>query len=208
MIINITNSYTQAYIIGGLQPRTAYSVSILAYTAAGNGPRSIHLTVLTRTRKIQTYTIMSVLLVNDIGMATVCLVKSIAMPNCTHLFNITIGNGPLITGFGINGNNLAIATRSYLSSWIAVHCTTPDTSPNTTVEWFFANGTRIGPAYRGSNIGVYKFGNGTTVLDLGIIRGLTYCEGGRYTCVVNTTTGRSERRLFHLYVGSESKAQS
>ena len=117
-----------------------------------------------------------------------------------------IGNGPLITGFGINGDNLDTATRSYLSNWIAVHCTTQDSSPNTTVEWFFANGTRVGVAVRGSNVGVYKFGNGTTVLDLGIIRGLTYCEGGRYTCVVNTTTGHSERRNFHLYVGSEFKA--
>ena len=52
MMINIANNYTQAYIISGLQPRTAYTVSILAYTTAGNGPRSIHLTVLTRARKM------------------------------------------------------------------------------------------------------------------------------------------------------------
>ena len=55
MTINVTDNSTQAYIIGGLQPRTAYTVSILAYTAAGSGPRSIHLTVVTRTRKIQSY---------------------------------------------------------------------------------------------------------------------------------------------------------
>ena len=118
-----------------------------------------------------------------------------------HLY---IGNGPLITGFGINGNNLDTATRSYLSSSIVVHCTTSDTSPSTTVKWFFSNGTGVGAASRGSNIGVYAYGNGTTVLDLGITRALTYCEGGRYTCVVNTTTGRNERRIFHLTVGSES----
>ena len=85
-----------------------------------------------------------------------------------------------------------------------MHCTTHDTSPSTTVEWFYSNRTRVGVASSGSNIGVYKYSNGTTVLDLGITRGLTYCEGGRYTCVVNTTAGRSERRIFHLTVGSKS----
>ena len=51
--MNITNSSTQAYIISGLQPRTAYTISVLAYNAAGDGPRSIRLTTITRTRKIQ-----------------------------------------------------------------------------------------------------------------------------------------------------------
>ena len=52
---NITNNNTQAFIICGLQPRTAYTVSILAYTAVGDGPRSIRLTTVTRTCKTQTY---------------------------------------------------------------------------------------------------------------------------------------------------------
>lgn len=52
--MNITSNNTQAYIIGGLQPRTAYTVSILAYTAAGDGPRSVRLTTVTRICKIQT----------------------------------------------------------------------------------------------------------------------------------------------------------
>ena len=55
MIMNITNSNTQAFIVGGLQSRTAYTVSILAYTAAGDGPRSIRLTTTTSTRKIQAH---------------------------------------------------------------------------------------------------------------------------------------------------------
>ena len=108
----------------------------------------------------------------------------------------------LITGFGINGNNLDVATRSYFSGPIRVHCIARDGSPNTTVEWFFPNGTEV---RRSSNIGVQSYSNGTTVLQLGIYRGLlTYCEGGRYTCVVNTTSGRSERRTFHLKIGSKS----
>ena len=110
----------------------------------------------------------------------------------------------LITGFGINGNNLDVATRSYFSSPVRVHCIARDASPNTTVEWFFANGTKV---IRSSNIGVLTYSNGTTVLQLGIYRGaLTYCEGGKYTCVINTTSGRSEKRTFHLQIGSELKA--
>ena len=126
-----------------------------------------------------------------------------------NLCIITIGDGPLITGFGINGNNLDVVTKSYSSSSssrIYVHCTTRDTSSNTTVEWFFANGTKVGTAVGGSNIGVDKFSNGTTMLKVGIERGLRYCEGGKYTCVVNTTSGRSEKRTFHLSIGSKSKA--
>ena len=48
--INITKNNTLVYIIGGLEPRTAYTVSVLAYTVA-NGPESIHLTAVTRSCK-------------------------------------------------------------------------------------------------------------------------------------------------------------
>ena len=48
--INITNNNTVVYLVGGLEPRTAYTVSILAYTVA-DGPKSIHLTAVTRSRK-------------------------------------------------------------------------------------------------------------------------------------------------------------
>lgn len=110
----------------------------------------------------------------------------------------------LITGFGINGNSLDVVTRSYSSSSIRVHCIARDGSPNTTVEWFYANGTKVRQSSR-SNIGVQSYSNGTAVLQLGVYRGsLTYCEGGRYTCVVNTTSGRSEKRTFHLKIGSKS----
>ena len=49
-VINITNNNTLVYIIGGLEPSTAYTVSMLAYTVA-DGPKSIHLTAVTRSRK-------------------------------------------------------------------------------------------------------------------------------------------------------------
>ena len=44
--INITDNSTE-YIVGGLQPATSYTLSVLAYTSVGDGPRSIHLTVPT-----------------------------------------------------------------------------------------------------------------------------------------------------------------
>ena len=45
-VINITDNST-SYIVGGLQPATAYRLRVLAYTSVGDGPRSIQLTVST-----------------------------------------------------------------------------------------------------------------------------------------------------------------
>ena len=45
--ITISNNQTLAYIVGGLERSTPYTFSILAYTLAGDGPRSIHLTAVT-----------------------------------------------------------------------------------------------------------------------------------------------------------------
>ena len=44
--INITDNST-VFIVGGLQPDTAYILSVLAYTSVGDGPWSIRLTVST-----------------------------------------------------------------------------------------------------------------------------------------------------------------
>ena len=49
--INIRDNQTDAYIVGGLQPATSYRFSVLAYTSVGNGPRSIHLTVATLSKR-------------------------------------------------------------------------------------------------------------------------------------------------------------
>ena len=46
-VYTISNNETDEYIVGRLTPSTAYVCSILAYTIA-DGPRSIHLTVITR----------------------------------------------------------------------------------------------------------------------------------------------------------------
>ena len=45
-LFNTENNAT-VYLIRGLQPATLYKFSVLAYTSAGDGPRSIHLTIST-----------------------------------------------------------------------------------------------------------------------------------------------------------------
>ena len=112
-------------------------------------------------------------------------------------------NRSLITGFGINGNGLDKVTRSLYSSRIYVHCSTSLTT-NATIQWQFVNGSRIGTVSGSNNVREQRYSNGTNVLVIGSRRSLTYCEGGMYTCVVNTTSGRREKRTFHLVIGSKS----
>ncbi len=49
MTFRIRGNDTNVYVVTGLQPKTAYIVSVLAYTV-GDGPRSIRLTVITPSR--------------------------------------------------------------------------------------------------------------------------------------------------------------
>ena len=73
---------------------------------------------------------------------------------------------------------------------------------NVSIGWYFANGTEVGTSSL-SSVTQERDSNGTAVLEIGSSRGLTYCDGGMYTCVVNTTSGRSEKRVFHLRIGSK-----
>lgn len=45
--IDVADGDAEEYIVSGLQPGTAYTFSVLAYTVVGDGPRSIHLTLST-----------------------------------------------------------------------------------------------------------------------------------------------------------------
>ena len=47
----IPTNRTDGYVAGGLTPATFYRFSVLAYTSVGDGPRSIHLTVATLSKK-------------------------------------------------------------------------------------------------------------------------------------------------------------
>ena len=47
------------------------------------------------------------------------------------------------------------------------------------------------------------FPNGTAVLQIADNRLLSYCDGGTYTCVVNTTSGYFETRNFTLIINSK-----
>ena len=117
-----------------------------------------------------------------------------------HLsFHLNAVHDPLIVGFGIYGNDLDKVTRSTFTYGFEVHCTTSNDPNITTTDWFFANGTKVGLV--SSNFREGHYGNGTTVLQIGINRRLSYCDGGNYTCVVNTTSGRTERRSFRLAIG-------
>ena len=112
---------------------------------------------------------------------------------------------PLIVGFGVYGNNVDKVMRYIYSYGLEVHCTTSNKPSITTTDWFFANGSKVG--IKNSNFREGHYGNGTTVLQIGINRRLSFCDGGNYTCVVNTTSGRIERRNFRLVIGSKSFLQ-
>ena len=113
---------------------------------------------------------------------------------------------PLIVGFGVYGNNVDKIMRSTSTYGLEVHCTTSNDPSITATNWFFANGSKVGLAT--SNFREGHYGNGTTVLQIGLNRWLSFCDGGNYTCVVNTTSGRTERRTFRLIIGSKSLALS
>ena len=107
---------------------------------------------------------------------------------------------PLIIGFGINGDSVDKVTKQTYNYGIQVHCTVSNDPSITTTDWFFANGSKVGLV--DSNFREGHYNNGTTVLQIGVGRRLTYCDGGNYTCVVNTTSGRIEKRSFHLLIRS------
>ena len=107
---------------------------------------------------------------------------------------------PLIIGFGINGNGIDKVIKRTYQYGIQVHCTVSNDPSVTTTDWFFANGSKVGLA--DSNFREGHYNNGTTVLQIGTDRYLSYCDGGNYTCVVNTTSGRTEKRSFHLLINS------
>ena len=111
----------------------------------------------------------------------------------------------LITEFGINGDGIDKVMRYLYSSTIYVHCTPRnDVITNATAEWFFENGTRVGTR-SGSTHREQQYTNGTIVLVVGFDSLLSYCDGGFYTCVVNSTSGRNEKRTFHLLIDSKSQ---
>ena len=115
--------------------------------------------------------------------------------------SINIDRDPLIIGFGINGDGIDKVTKYGYNYGIQVHCTVSKDPSIITTDWFFANGSKVGLVDANFREGHYN--NGTTVLQIGSSRRLTYCDGGNYTCVVNTTSGRMQKRSFHLLIGSK-----
>ena len=138
-------------------------------------------------------------------IATSCMVYMMIIN--FHAYTSAEGNRTLITGFGINGNGIDKVTRYFYGSRVYVQCTTGgEESVNASIGWYFANGTAVGTSSL-SSVTQERDSNGTAVLEIGSSRGLTYCDGGMYTCVVNTTSGRSEKRVFHLRIGGKLSKQ-
>ncbi len=68
---DIQGNMTDVYILSKLRPGTGYVCSILAYTVA-DGPRSIHLTAVTRA----TGKIINICAETDLGLAGVVCMES------------------------------------------------------------------------------------------------------------------------------------
>ena len=109
---------------------------------------------------------------------------------------------PLIKEFGYNANGLdraTLYTYFYRYGRVRIHCT-PGNITSTTVDWYYAiNGTRIGVRDRNFRAGHYP--NGTAMLQIADYRRLSYCDGGNYTCIANSTSGAYEKRNFSLIIG-------
>ena len=103
-----------------------------------------------------------------------------------------------LVGFGLNGDDL---DRSVQYPWrrdLHIHCRAG--TRNSEVDWFFANGTKVGTSDR--NIREGHFQNGTTILQIASNRRVSLCDAGVYTCVANCS-GLIETRNFTLIVNSK-----
>ena len=108
---------------------------------------------------------------------------------------------PLITKFGYHANGLdrvTLYTYFYRYGRVRIHCT-PGNTTHTTTDWYYTNGTRIG--VRDINFKAGHYSNGTAILQIAEYRTLSYCDGGNYTCIANSTSGAYEKRTFSLIIG-------
>jgi hypothetical protein len=92
----------------------------------------------------------------------------------------------MISRFGLygNGQDRVVLSSSYRRGRVKIICATKN-STDAPPDWFFRNGTRIG--FRNRNLKVTQSSDGTAVLRIADYRPLSYCDGGTYTCIVNTT---------------------
>ena len=130
-----------------------------------------------------------------------------AFQYCTFLF--PPGYDPLITEFGYNGNGLDRATiyRSFFRNGrVRIHCTAGNTT-HVTTDWYYSNGTRIG--VRDRNFRAGHFSNGTSMLQIAEYRALSFCDGGNYTCIANSTVGPEyEKRTFTLIINGKIQSSA
>ena len=131
-----------------------------------------------------------------------CIDRSLCFTTPLHVKLFT-GFDPLITDFGYNGNDLDKVTlyRSrYRYGRVRIHCTIRN-STIASVDWFFSNGSKIGATDRNFRAGHHP--NGTAMLEIANNRPLSYCDGGTYTCIANTTSDHFETRNITLLINSK-----
>ena len=122
------------------------------------------------------------------------------MYHCFFHTNLSLAEfDPLIVEFGIYGSGVDKVTRYTYNYGFQVHCTTSRDPSITTYNWYFGNGTKVGLRNANFREGYYP-DNKTLVLQIGLNRHLSFCDGGNYTCVVKTNSSRTENRSFHLLI--------
>ena len=126
------------------------------------------------------------------------ILHSLIVNCCNTVSHLSLSFSPdsnCLVEFGPNGNGL---DRLVTYTWrrnLLVHCRAR--TDNAEVDWFFANGTKIGSSNRNLRAGHYQ--NGTAVLQIASNRGVSLCDAGTYTCVANCS-GVTQSRNFTLVV--------
>ena len=100
-----------------------------------------------------------------------------------------------IVEFGLNGNGLDRVVTYLWRRNLRVHCRAGTSDAD--IDWFFANGTKVGSSNQNLREGHYL--NGTTVLQIASNRRLSLCDAGTYTCVTNCS-GMTQSRNFTLVI--------
>lgn len=95
---------------------------------------------------------------------------------------------------------MTLYPSTYRYGRVRIHCTASNATSVQT-NWYFPNGTVIGVVDRNFKAG--HFSNGSAVLQIAEYRSLSYCDGGNYTCIANSSSGQLERRTFMLVIDCE-----
>ena len=123
------------------------------------------------------------------------LLQHIVIVQCISLSLSLSPDANCIVEFGLNGNGLDRVVTYQGRRDLRVHCRAGTSDAD--IDWFFANGTKVGSSNQNLREGHYL--NGTTVLQIASNRRLSLCDAGTYTCVTNCS-GMTQSRNFTLVI--------